>query len=158
MIRCDDRIVCRGCGDRMIHQSNRQAHESSSRFGQWIHDEFGRTFYAADIDLVVFKKQTRILRVLEHKPTGGSLSEGQKRILSLAAIAVKVLALTRMIDSESGVFVVWADMWSDASMESWPKFIDVKEHDGHFSARLEGEEMAKFLSGEHLIDLFGMTA
>jgi len=53
---------CPVCEDRMIHQSNRGKDESSSAYGQHIHDDYRPMFFWADIDGIIFKRATQIMR------------------------------------------------------------------------------------------------
>jgi hypothetical protein len=100
---------CHECGDRMIHQTNRGPHESSSAYGQHVHERYGRTFYFTDGDALTFKRSSQILRVIEHKYSGGVLSPGQRVILPLIAIGLDSLAHLHGVDPASGVFVMYAD-------------------------------------------------
>lgn len=78
--------ACRGpvycsCGDRLIHQSSRGPHESSSLLGQHVHDCYRRTFDYLDVDGLIWKQSTRRLVVIEHKYPGQALSDAQRRVL-----------------------------------------------------------------------------
>jgi hypothetical protein len=97
------------CGDVLIHQTNRGPTESSSAFGQFVFDEVGRLMYWSDVDGVIYRRETAALRIVEHKRRGGSLSDGQKKILSLLAKSLQLLAATGLIHEQSGVFVVYSD-------------------------------------------------
>jgi hypothetical protein len=100
---------CPQCGEVLIHQTNRGPDESSSSFGQFVHEKVGRVMYWSDIDGVIYKKKTKVLRIMEHKRRSESLSDGQKEILPLLAKSIQLLAATRLIHEQSGVFVVHSD-------------------------------------------------
>lgn len=105
---------CPECGDEMIHLANRGPHESSSAFGQYVHDrgevdKRWREMFWMDIDGAVRKNRTRVLRIFEHKPMAGALSTGQKEVLPLLAKALQLLASTGLIHPQSGVFVLRSD-------------------------------------------------
>src|SRR5829696_3725505 len=105
---------CPECGDLLIHQERRGEHESSSAFGQHVHDEYGgrgqrRTFDFSDIDGVVYKRSEGILRIIEGKPSKGEPSSAQRRIMPLLADGVKWLMDQGRISRQSGVYVVRAN-------------------------------------------------
>lgn len=111
---------CPDCGDILIHQSNRQEDESSSEFGQYVHDRgerdrSWREMYWLDVDGVICKKRTQVLRIIEHKNRADDLSDGQKHVLPLLAKALQLLVATRLIHSQSGVFVVYSDHPHDSA-------------------------------------------
>lgn len=102
---------CPECGDQLIHQMNRGPHESSSAFGQYMHDrgekdQRWRQMYWMDVDGAIYKKSTQVLRFVEHKPPSGVLSAGQREVLPLLAKAVQLLVGTGLIHRQSGVFVL----------------------------------------------------
>ena len=98
---------CR-CGDQLIHNSARGPHESSSAFGQHIHDHYPTTFYCSDIDAAILKQSTHILRVIEHKEPGREIKPSQSAILSLLAIGIDVLTNVHYLNPQSGAFAVWS--------------------------------------------------
>lgn len=122
---------CPDCGDTLIHLSNRGKDESSSEFGQFVHDHISIEMFWLDVDGVSFKRKTSILRIIEHKPRRGSLSNGQREVLPLLAKALQLLAGTGLIHEQSGVFVVYSDHPHDTadveqipgwkSRLTWPK-------------------------------------
>lgn len=103
-----DAGTCARCGDRLIHQTRRGADESSSAYGQHIHDTYPRDFYALDADLVTFRDADGVLRVVEHKFPGQSISGGQRRVLRLLALGIAELARWGHIRDESGAFLYTA--------------------------------------------------
>jgi hypothetical protein len=107
---------CPDCGDTLIHQTNRGPHESSSAFGQFVHDRVGIEMFWLDVDGASFKKKTLILRMIEHKPRGGSLSSGQNTVLPLLAKSLQLLAATGLVHEQSGVFVVYSDHPHDSAL------------------------------------------
>ena len=103
---CEQRR-CPSCNDLLIHQAARRGDESSSVFGQFIHDQFPNEFYWLDIDGVIYKRTTKILRVVEHKPASGrGLSSSQRTVLPILASMLGVSRSCRLLHPESGVFVV----------------------------------------------------
>lgn len=122
---------CPDCGDALIHQSNRGPNESSSAFGQFVHDNVGIEMFWLDVDGVSFKNKTLMLRMVEHKPRGGSLSKSQQTVLPLLAKSVQLLAATGLVHDQSGVFVIYSDHPHDSALveqvrgwrsrEVWPK-------------------------------------
>lgn len=103
---CDWRQDCPACGGPLIHQHQRGRHESSSAYGQHIHDDYPVEFDAIDLDLVIRKSTTKIVRLIEHKPDNRALSAAQERVLPLLAKGVDHLIVSGLVDRESGVFVV----------------------------------------------------
>ena len=154
MIGCSNPVRgCPDCGDTMIHQNNRQEHESSSEFGQYIHDRgerdpVWRQIYWLDVDGIVYKKKTKVLRIIEHKNRGGSIRDSQETVLPLLAKAVQLLVATRVVHHESGVFVAYSDHphtsaliqkvdgWAARAKNKWP------------NAELAGQQWDNFLLGE----------
>lgn len=104
-----ERTDCPYCGGALIHQDKRGNGESSSAYGQHIHDDHENSFFWADVDGVIYKFATRIMRIIEHKPVDGSLSKSQRTILPLLAAALDVLVAEDVLDPDSGVFLVQSD-------------------------------------------------
>lgn len=146
MKRCDAEPQRCRCGDRLIHQFNRGAHESSSALGQFVHDEVGKGVWWSDIDGAVFKVDTRVLRVIEHKPSDGELSAGQERILQLLGMGIKSLIAHELVHPQSGVFVVRSEPPFNTSLvqryRHWPL-----TRDG-LRVEMHGEQWRRFLAGE----------
>lgn len=103
---CDWASTCPVCGDRLIHQANRGRHESSSAYGQHIHDVYPVEFDAIDLDIVIRKSSTRIVRAIEHKPQPRPLSPAQQRVLPLIATGFDHAIVEGRLAPESGVFLV----------------------------------------------------
>jgi len=123
----------------LIHQSKRQPNESSSAYGQHIKDDLPNSFYFADVDGVVFRLSTKILRVLEHKFPGRPMKESEYKILSIIANALDGIVPARTIHPDSGVFVVHAEPpWKTAM---------IREVRSMESFVLSGPELASFESG-----------
>lgn len=131
---------CPECNDRLIHQTNRGPNESSSAFGQFIHDAFPNSFWWIDVDGMIYKKATRILRVIEHKPVGGQLRPSQQFLLPMIATCIRILIALRLVHEQSGVFLVRSD----------PPFRSghVQQIDGPLNAHLDDELWHIFLTGE----------
>lgn len=149
---------CDDCGDVMIHQCNRQEHESSSEFGQYIHDRGCREcggdqyekrwteMYWLDVDGAIYKKKTKILRVIEHKNRGGSLRPSQREVLPYLAKAVQLIAATGLIHRQSGVFVVYSNHPHDTA-----KVEQIKGWTARHvmpTREIAGDELTDFLCGE----------
>lgn len=109
MAACDHKNRCPECGDRLIHQNNRGMHESSSGYGQYLHDKHGNVFWLMDIDLIIYKRATKILRIGEQKPLRGSPRPSQRFLLPLLAVGLKTLVMVGVLHRQSGVFVIFAD-------------------------------------------------
>lgn len=102
--------TCPECGDALIHQTQRGPHESSSPFGQFIHNSLGNTFYRVDDDQAShYKRATKVLRHIEHKFTGQIQSPGQVVVMAKWALAIRELVYMKDVHPESGSFVVYSD-------------------------------------------------
>lgn len=147
--KCGD-SNCPDCGDRLIHQTDRAMNESSSAYGQHIHDTYGNQFFWADIDGVIYKMATGIMRVVEHKPRGGTLRPSQSRILPMFAAAVDVLAVEEVINADSGVFVVNGDWpYSSATVRRFRRDQDGLWVPGRIvdGVELTGDDLVNFETG-----------
>lgn len=139
---------CSECGDVLIHQSNRGPHESSSAFGQYVHDRLGNEMYWLDVDGVIYKKKTQILRIIEHKPHLGRPSDSQKYVLPLIAKAVQLLSATGLIHKQSGVFYVFSDHPHEVVLVEQVKGWSLRSV---MAARqMSGTEWRSFLLGEEI--------
>jgi hypothetical protein len=145
---------CPECGDRLIHQLNRGPHESSSAFGQYVHDHIDKGVYWADVDGVIYKVGTRVLRVIEHKTRSGNLSKGQEAILPLLGMGIRSLAANELVHPQSGVYVVQSsppfDTASVQQHRHWRGYPDGPP------VEMRGDRWARFLAGE--VDDDGMRA
>lgn len=146
---------CPDCGDRLIHQSKRGPGESSSAFGQFVHDKIGRVMYWADIDGAALRNKTKVLRIIEHKPPNGNPSESQKAILPLLAKAIQLLASTGLVHEQSGVFVVRSEHPHDKAqiwqIEGWAG------RGKGLRTVLSGDLFRHFIEGE-ILDPVSLTA
>jgi hypothetical protein len=123
---CNKEHRCADCGDKLIHQFHRGYNESSSAFGQFLHDEVTKRTSIVDADhqfidgyqletldsqihQLHFGLGTQRLRVLEHKPTAGVLSQAQKWILVAWRRLIYLGIKDGHIGMDSGVFTVEAD-------------------------------------------------
>lgn len=145
---------CASCGDRLVHQTSKSAHESSSALGQYVHDNYAKDFYYADIDAAVYKRATGVLRIIEHKHTGQSIRPSQKSILPLLSIAVQGLVQAGLVHPESGVFTMYAsdpfDIAAVKRVSSGAKSADWASTDG--AALLTGSLLTAFLTGQVIAD------
>ena len=98
---------CGKCGDRMIHQSSRGAHESSSELGQYVHDKVTPFLSWMDIDGVAWEKHGDVLRILEHKRPGQRISQAQSWILPKLATMLERAVVEGELGQGSGAFVLW---------------------------------------------------
>lgn len=144
--------TCQCCGDRLIHQTSKAAHESSSALGQHVHDNFPTTFFYADIDAAILKRATGLLRIIEHKNPGQSIRPSQKALLPLLSIAVQGLIEAGLVHPESGVFTMWASSPFDVAavqrVRPGADTTDWASIDG--AAVLPGRLLNNFLTGELL--------
>lgn len=158
MIPCSRPVTgCPDCGDTLIHQTNRQEHESSSEFGQHMHDRgesdpIWRQMYWLDVDGAIFKKKTGVLRIIEHKNRGGAIRGSQEEVLPLLAKAVQLLVATKQIHVQSGVFVAYSNHPHDSAavrqVKGWGPGNRGSQH--WPEVELVGAEWDKFLLGELL--------
>lgn len=143
--------ICPACGDRMIHQTKRGPDESSSAFGQFLHDRLPRQFNVVDDDADLYlglyglnahARSTGILRKLEHKFSDQDLSRSQKEMLPLYAAMFYYGCAYRVLQPGSGVWIVTADepfdsamiqrvLWSPPSSTSWDEPIRLEGSDWH---------------------------
>lgn len=100
---------CPDCKERLVHQDSKGPDESTSGYGQYIHDNYGNTFYWMDGDGILFKKRNRMLRFIEHKEFRQQLRPSQETILPILATLIQMLVMVRVIHEQSGVFVVYSD-------------------------------------------------
>lgn len=94
---------CANCGDKLIHQTKRTMHESSSVLGQHIHDSYPNQFDFMDLDGIVFKQSTGRLRIIEHKPVGSVIRGSQKRLLPMLARMLDLAKCQDMVHPMSSV-------------------------------------------------------
>lgn len=102
------------CGDRLIHQSQRGPDESSSLLGQWVHDEYPRTFDWMDIDGAAWKASLRRLVIFEHKYPGQQLRGSQRRVLPVFARLVG-LGIAQGILTSGGAVLLYGKPPFDAA-------------------------------------------
>ncbi len=115
---------------------------SHSEFGQWIHDYFPNTFYCMDIDAIVYRRKTKVLRILEWKKSWQKLKASQRCILSLLARAVKHLIALNLVSCQSGVFLVLTDPPFEKAI--------VVQINGSWRKELAGGQWRKFVAGQIL--------
>lgn len=143
---------CPDCGARLIHQVSRGQNESSSAYGQHIHDDHPVDFHWADIDGVVYKLDTGIMRIIEHKPVGGALRDSQRAILPLLAGCIDILVDQDVLHPDSGVFVVNSDPPFDTALVRRYRRSpdDGKYRPGSIrdAVRLNGIDLADFETGK----------
>jgi hypothetical protein len=143
---CIDLGNCPQCGDKVIHQGNRGANESSSALGQFVHDALPRAFHFADIDGVVFKKWTKVYRKIEHKPLDGKVSGSQRDILPIEAIALDAVKVAENLHPQSGTFVLWTN--GDFTSGKVTRVKPTRPFETGPVIDLDRPMLSKFLSGE----------
>lgn len=154
MIPCSRPVTgCPDCGDALIHQSNRQEHESSSEFGQYMHDRGEmdsrwRQMYWLDVDGIVYKKRTKVLRIIEHKNRSGDIRDSQETVLPLLAKSVQLLIATQVIHPQSGVFVAYSDHPHDSALVQRVDGWSPRPKDRWTRVELRGSQWDDFLLGE----------
>lgn len=94
----------------------KSAEQSSSAFGQYMSEKHPKTFFWCDIDGVIMKNMTGMLRVIEHKYVGQPVKPSQRAVLPLLAMGINCMKMVGRVHAESGVFVVWADAPFDKSI------------------------------------------
>jgi hypothetical protein len=105
-VSCPPLQHCPVCGDRLIHQKNRKGNESSSAYGQYIHENYGNDFDFMDLDGVIWKRTFKILRIIEHKPLGQMVKNSQRRILPIFSRFIALGVSAGFLHPQSGVFVI----------------------------------------------------
>ena len=98
---------CGKCGDRLIHQTARGAHESSSELGQYVHDNVTKFLSWMDVDGVAWEMREDVLRIIEHKSPGQRVSIAQSRILPKLATMLERAVVEGELGQGSGAFVLW---------------------------------------------------
>lgn len=123
--------------DKWINNPNRE----NSKLGQWITDNLPVTFFWCDIDGVVYKKSTRVLRIVEWKYPGQRLSKGQSTILPLLSKGINVLITMRILHPQSGVYGLWGEPPFDSA---------VIQQMGGERLSLNHRQFRQFVSGEQI--------
>jgi hypothetical protein len=83
------------------------ADESASRTGQYCHDQLPRTFDCVDLDAVIYKRSGSLMRILEEKLPGESISLAQSNVLPKFAMLIELGIRGKQLRDDSGVFIVW---------------------------------------------------
>lgn len=120
----------------------RDPSRSSSELGQMVKETLPRTMFFMDVDGVVYKKATRILRVIEQKQPGQQLKPSQETIFPMFARMIAREIEDGLLDSQSGVFV----MVAMAPFES----AFVYQIGGAFRQQFDRAMIERFLLGERL--------
>ena len=123
--------MCRHCGDALIHQARRGAHESSSELGQFVHDNYQTSFYYMDIDALTYSFSTGIMRIIEHKKPGDLVRGSQKSCLPLIQESIEHLVSAGRLAQGSGVFV----LWMDCTQPDGAKWARVSDPDWHMESQ-----------------------
>lgn len=129
-----------------MHWEPRGPDESTSSFGQWIHDKLPNTFWLVDDDIrpnhwSIRKLKSRIYREIEHKWRGQPVKPSEQDVMVLRAIGIQHLIAEGYISPFSGAFVFWSDA---------PFISAVAEKvaaDGSYGLpiRLHGEQVKQFV-------------
>jgi hypothetical protein len=123
---CNRQHSCYDCGDKLIHQFHRGAHESSSALGQLIHDHVTRKTSIVDVDYQIisgvltegvegeihqlhFSSDLPRLRVLEFKKLGGSLSRAQSWIMPLWRDLIEAGVRIGILSKQSELVLIEGD-------------------------------------------------
>lgn len=144
-MNCGAVHTCERCGDRLIHQRFRSPNESSSSFGQFIHDSFPNDFFRCDDDEAThYKLATKIWRDIEHKFDGQVRSRGQVVTMQKRALAIRELIALHLVHPDSGSFVVWSDPpFASGSVSK----VDPTNGSLFAPVELEAEKWVRFLTG-----------
>ena len=107
---CSQHHECNDTGDRLIHQTERGPHESSSAWGQHIHDNYQRSFTFGDIDGFIYWRDAasdqRVVRIVEQKYPGQHPGYAQGSALRvLAGIVNTAIHWIPSLHPSSGVFL-----------------------------------------------------
>jgi len=100
-----------------------------------IHDEAPHIMYLTDVDAVLFRKRSRILRILECKYRNEPVRNSQKTVLPLLAKLVRLGVEMGILSVGSGVFVTRFDDGDTSVL--------VEEVDGGFKEEIP---LGKFLA------------
>jgi hypothetical protein len=142
-------VICPECNAKIdlkyIRQSMRNKNISKSELGQWIHDKMPNDFYWLDIDGIVYKKATKILRIIEEKKPGQELKPSQLLVLKNLAIAIDYLVEQNIVSIGSGVFVLWTtQVWGTISQMT-------SSGDCTEKLILSKNQFENFVSGQELV-------
>lgn len=144
---------CVECGGKLIHQDSKKSDESSSALGQHVHDSYPTTFYFMDIDAAIYKRATRILRIVEHKNPDQVVRPSQRAVLPMLSLAVQGMVQANLVHPESGVFVLWSEGSFDTAS------VSRVTHDGNLdwtdkanAVQIEANLLQPFLTGQSLLD------
>lgn len=121
------KLTCPACSDRLVHQHRRGIHESTSRFGQFVHDNVARTFDLFDVDEVwnYGKKSRSVVRQIEIKREGQQLRASQERWIRQMDTAIRGI---KGVNPGSGYYIVTHDdamtrftveRAADGAMQQW---------------------------------------
>jgi hypothetical protein len=114
-MRCPNVQRCKVCDKLLIHKGSRQRHESSSYFGQIIHNLLPAKFSFVDIDAALYRRSVRLLRFFEHKSPGQHHKYAQLELLQLLARTIEHIKRCPEARKEfglhpqSGVYLVEGD-------------------------------------------------
>jgi len=144
---CSFSTSCPECGDRLIHQGNRGWRESSSAYGQHMHDDRSHNHYFMDLDGVIYKRETRILRIIECKKPGQSLKKSEETVFNFLCHIMKyaMSGNKSWLHPESGVYVVHASEPFDVA--------NVTNYMTGESLELRGDLLRRFEEGLPINDL-----
>lgn len=114
-MRCPNVQRCTECDRLLIHKGSRSPYESSSYFGQIVHNLCPKSFTAIDIDLAIYRRSIRLLRFIEHKSPGQHRKDAQRELLELLADVIDHLKSCPQaqrqfrLHADSGSFLIEGD-------------------------------------------------
>lgn len=93
----------------MLHRGVRSQHESSSHFGQIVHNIMPVQFTFIDVDAAIYRERIGLLRIIEHKSPGQHQHERQRQLLEHLALVIEDARPHFDMHADSGVFLVEGD-------------------------------------------------
>lgn len=100
---------CQQCGQPITHNGERHGiRVAASKWSGYLNQTYPNEFWVTDIDAVIAKAETRIVRVTEHKEPGQALKASQKHVLPKIAFGIESLVMLGVLAPSSGVFVVYS--------------------------------------------------
>lgn len=139
--------ICPDCGIPTIHQDKRGRDESSSAWGQHIHNDYPRNFNLVDIDGVIHKRKTKVFRIIEVKKYDQSLHDSQIVIFKILSECVDTAIKSGTLHPCSGIFKLEIE-------EPWNMGYISRITPAGVGSRIEveGEDLRKIETGEIWFD------
>lgn len=95
-------------GEEYINRDHRGMHVSSSAIGQKIHSDGPKEMTSIDMDIAQYKKQRKLLRIIEHKNVGENIGFQQRQLLNVLDKCIKLGVRFKLLAEGSGCFIIFA--------------------------------------------------